>query len=823
VIVALVLACREEPLAVDPDETVGLRFTLAQSTATAGESVAFSLRLERADGSELPVESGALITSDLEIPIAFDDLALTPTLAGMHGLIAAVDGFTDTAYLDVDAGPAARLDLWLAAAQADAGEPVAWTATAADEFGNTIPADRVAVATDSADLYLVPPSVVGSVPGTYVVTATADALSDAEQLRIVPGEPVSLDLAVSDESLELYQTTTASARLVDAYGNVVDADWELSVEGEGEAVIAGRDITFWSEGWWYVYGRYADLVDVVGPLLVDSSGPDLDVYEPDHGEWVDGDAGTVTGRVSDAWSGVYSLTVNGDAVSFSDDGTFATDVTYPFGTSLVEVLATDGDGNATTDTRAVLAGSFVEYGQPDADGLAARINEPGFDVLETIGEDLISGTDISSLIPNPAADQSSESCIDLIFDEVCITWYSVTLYVTNPTIGGTNLEIDPTSGGYLDTTFQVLSPSIDWSADGTVLGIGYSGEGSIYADDITARMELTPYVTDGVLGVTVGTVDVTSSNFTFDWDSWLYDVMSFFGLDLSGLVQSYMEDALESAIADEVPSALADAVGDLEIAQSLDVSGVSLYFVAEPSSATVDDLGMTVGLATTLTTDTWNHTETGLGSLYADYTLPTYSTGTPGMELSVSADFLNQATYAIWGAGILDMEMSGEDLGLDLGEFGSLLGFTSLAITTEALLPPVVVPGEADAMLEFQLGDLLLTLYDAEIAEENVRMQVYVSVFGDMDLDVADGLLSPTLGDLTMTFDVVVPESNTQASRDTEDLLAAIVPMLLPSLTDALGTIPIPDLEGFEFTISSVHADGAENGYITIDGDLAVP
>ena len=154
------------------------------------------------------------------------------------------------------------------------------------------------------------------------------------------------------------------------------------------------------------------------------------------------------------------------------------------------------------------------------------------------------------------------------FGTYCVTWYSVNLYITNPTISGTTLDLDPKGSGYLEATFSVGNPSLDWSASGTVVGISYSGSGDVTADDISIWMELNLYVDNNVIYAEVNDLDVSSTNFSFDVDSWLYDVLNF-GVDFDGLVQGYMEDALEDAIVDEVPALVEDPFQDLELSTQL--------------------------------------------------------------------------------------------------------------------------------------------------------------------------------------------------------------------------------------------------------------
>jgi hypothetical protein len=252
------------------------------------------------------------------------------------------------------------------------------------------------------------------------------------------------------------------------------------------------------------------------------------------------------------------------------------------------------------------------------------------------------------------------------------------------------------------------------------------------------------------------------------------------------------------------------------------MSGIVFDFVAEPSSVSVDDLGMTLGLATYMTTRTWTHFESGLGSLAGYYSEPAYTSDPPSMAVSLSLDFFNQVFYAAWGAGLLDQSLTADALGISMESFGTFLGMTDLSITTSALLPPVVIPGTDDALMELQVGDLELTLYDGPVDPANVTLQVYVSLLAGFDVTVTDSLLSPSLGDVTVYFDVTVPAANTSYAADTEDLLDALIPLLLPAITGTLGEIPLPALDGFSLTLSDLRGDGAENGYLTLDGVLAI-
>ena len=75
----------------------------------------------------------------------------------------------------------------------------------------------------------------------------------------------------------------------------------------------------------------------------------------------------------DDWSGITDLDVNGTSVSVGADGSFSTVEDYEFGTNVIETSAIDGDDNISIDTRAVLAGSFIEYAEYAGSGIVARL------------------------------------------------------------------------------------------------------------------------------------------------------------------------------------------------------------------------------------------------------------------------------------------------------------------------------------------------------------------------------------------------------------------------------------------------------------------
>jgi len=339
-------------------------------------------------------------------------------------------------------------------------------------------------------------------------------------------------------------------------------------------------------------------------------------------------------------------------------------------------------------------------------------------------------------------------------------------------------------------------------------------------------MYLDPYVDGGQLYMDVTSVTASATNFDFDIDGWLWEVLDYFGMVswVDSLVQGYLEDAIEDAVYDAVPDLLADALQGLEISTEMESGDRTFFIDAIPEDAEVDGTGMTVFFESTVTVDSWESVYTGLGSLFYGYSEPAWATSMGGTVMGISLDFLNQVLYAFWGGGLLDYELSGDELGLDVEDLAVFLpsiSSGSLSLVVEPLLPPVVVPGTGAAMMDLQIGDMLLTIYDGEPSTGTVFMEVYVSTVVGLDF-VADGdteLVAET-SDEVVYFDVIYPESGTQAASDTEALLELLVPILLPDLAETVGSIPLPELEGLTLTGISLDMEGAEDGVLIVGGDL---
>jgi hypothetical protein len=723
------------------------------------------------------------------------------------------------------------LDFRLESSSIVAGDSVDYTAELVSAAGARLPVP-VALASDiELSLRYSATDITPALAGTHLLTATAayegEEFSGTQSLTVTGGEPVSIEITLADETPDVDQRVAVTAVIRDATGFEVDAPWTLTVEAEpgsdaSSVTIDGHAMIFGAEGWFRAIGTVDQngVRGEYGPFVVDSFPPIISLTHPPRGLMTNATNDSVTGTVVDSFTDIAEVAVNGVDVSLGSGGSFSQAITYGLGFNLVETVASDVGGSTATDRRAVLSGQFQPRGSSIAEGIMARVNQSTLDAVEDWGEDLVESYDIGSLVPDPAYSNSSESCAL----GVCWTNYELVLHIDSVTMGHTDLEIVPHDGGYLTIQARIHDIAVDWRATGAVLGIGYSASGTITADSVTISARLTPSVSGGRIHVDVSEVTVTSENFVFDWDSWIYDVATFFGLDASGMVQGYIEDAIRGAVVDMVPTLLEDTLADLTLGTTFELFGNSYALAADPYDVDVDSAGITLALSTRVDPVEWRISRETLGSLYRDFAPPTYP-ATPGLLASFSLDFINQALHAFWGGGLLTQQLDVEALGFDPGMLSLIM--PSLAdtqiIVIDAYLPPVAMPGTGDHLADLHLGDLEIIMYSGDPSDpSNLLLHLFIGLDAALDLAVSpDMTLAPTLSDIVAWVDVTEPILPNNFEVDTELLLQTMVPVLSGQINAALGEIPIPEIAGFGLADPTIEIATDDGGFISVAGELS--
>ena len=848
-----------EPVAlghVGPWSAADYELTVSASTnaAQTGEEVTFVTLLLDPDGTDITTAYD--IRTEVSPPlgvVAEGDGVYIFTALDTFTYFAAVDVLGSTlvasASVVVSAGPPAGIHVVAEPPIVTAGDPVSLTAQVEDAYGNPTTGDVSWDVTPSA--VLGDNEVTATVAGTYTVTGTLDANGayDDDHFLVEAGAPVSLDISLSSYDVEKGDGVIVETLVLDEYGNPSDEIVDLWVEPSTGTEAWVGFVRFHEEGIFQVHGGVPawGLSDDDGPVLVDSSGPQIRVTTPQRGAEIPSALGPtvlVSGSVTDPWTGVYTVTVNGDPASLLPGGLFEYDMTPEQGLNAIEVVATDGDGNISDHYQTYLWGEFNPVGDVQEDGILARLNEGAINVLEQLIEDTVeSGALSSGLVGNVYA--SPSYCLDLWVVELCGQFL---LDVVAVDIGDLEMDLDPngpTGGfpnGYLAFAMDLLGSGSDpgiavtlepqgvFSACVVILGC-YST--TVSFDAVVGAEEIN---LDSDVGLSVNAsneIQVSLANTDASVQDMFVD-MSDAGLigDIIGSVSTFLLQLFEPIfnailpplIEGVLPGVIEDAMADLEISQVIDLMGAPLEIAALPQQIDIDDDGMTIALESSAVAEPSATAPATIGSWRrSDYNLPVYG-ATPDFSISISDNFTNQLMHAVWQAGVIDFSMDSAELGLDLSSIGDFVPLTTIEFETLPLLPPVVGPGPT-GLLELGLGDMLVNVYGDPGGNYGLMMQLAVSLTAEAELEMVDGQINFNMSDPAIVMDFVTSDWVDLDGEVAEALMDAVVELIVPQVTealDAIGGIPMPEFAGFSLDSASMYREVDPIYYITAEGGFSL-
>lgn len=647
-------------------------------------------------------------------------------------------------------------------------------------------------------------AAAATVSGSQVQTST--------ELTVRPGPPesVTLNLETRGGSFEVGDAVGAEVTIRDAYGNETRDPWTLTVEG-GTAEVSGANITFLSDGLYTVTANVTDtaLSDSEGPLLVDSSGPVFTMRFPQHVDMATGGFERVRGNVVDPWSGVLYATLNGDQLSLDEVGDFQSYHAWDFGLNFLTLQALDYDGNQTELIHTVLSGDLLPPEVVVSEGLLVHLGagEGGLDEVVAGLDSEIDDIDISGTLP------------------IEMTGSKYDLAITDVDYRFRGIEIEPIEGALLATTsLEYIEVDIEGKVK-AVVWLDVTGDVDIESMDVA--IDLVPVVySGGHLTVTVGSTSVEVRGLEMNFDSSLFSIMESIGVDT--ILEDYITNMLEEQIAVSVQTVvrqqLQEALRSIELDQTVNVMDRSYQLSGEFSRAEVDEGGITVAMDVTVTPEedvAELAASSGLqGSLYAGYAAPDLSR-LGGIAAGINLDLLNRMVYLVWAEGVLEQTITGEELGLSADTLKFVFpDAESVTFGTEALLPPVILPGDAMIPMAAQIGALRLVAVDQDDA---VLLDITVgAVFDvDMDVDATGRTLTPSLA-LSGNAWVEVTEVAQQSTDivNYEALIELLLPQVMDSLATSLQAVTLPAVEGSTLTISRIQPYGEGGGYLTAVGTM---
>jgi len=195
-------------------------------TMLKGQSVQLGAAVRDAKGVVIPNQAVSWSSGSTAIAPVTSAGMLSGVTVGTTTITASADGLTTSAPVSVTSVPAASLSISPTTASVVVGNTAQLTATVRDSTGAVL-ADRAVNWSSSAAAVATVSStglVAGVAAGSATISALVDGLSSTVAVTVTtpPPAPVaSVSVSLVDPTLNIGQTTQATATLVDAAGNVL--------------------------------------------------------------------------------------------------------------------------------------------------------------------------------------------------------------------------------------------------------------------------------------------------------------------------------------------------------------------------------------------------------------------------------------------------------------------------------------------------------------------------------------------------------------------------------------------------------------------------
>jgi len=781
------------------------------STVEAGSP--FAVGVTWTDGGGDPVDGGVSVSVSPQEGAAVDGLTVTLTLAGDYTVTATGGGASDAFSLGVVAAEADAVALLLDAAEVSAGTVAAPSWSVSDAWGNPVEAG-VELTASPEGITVVGDTLETGAAGVYIITAVVEgtAVFDNETLEVTPGAPESLSISVDAVEAEVGETLALEVSAEDAYGNLLgveDVTWTAS-PAEG-ARFDERGVTFDADGVYTLTATTGGLSDSAGPVTVDSNGPLISVESPARAAYIEDDQVTVTGVVSDGATGVSSLTVNGASVSVGSDGGFSTVVSLDEGVNVLELAASDADGNTSDVLLGVLAGTFVEDGAIIDELIELRVADSA---LAQLGELVTDGVSLDGLedavaAGNPIWEESYDDCgsrdtfISADFESLAAGDVSADLNAISDKLRVTTTLADVVIG---------VGGEYDYCASGP-----YSIDATVTVDAVVVTTTL--YLRadgGGVVTATVNSSTVETSGYDSDFedDALLSSLVSLAGVDLDAVVLEAVEAASLDAVEGALPEAVGDGMSAFELSQVVDLGGAEMGLDAWIRDITLDADGMSLGLEGTIDASSATGAPATPGSLLVAGDRPDLTGTSADLTFGLSLTTFDRMMHAAWQGGAFEQTITHEDMGLDSSLVGLIFaGATTLELRISGGMAPVMSEGTGSEMYDFDMGELEVEAYGEVDGTESHLATLAAHATGTVQLRLngaGDIVMTTTLNETR--FDVV-PEGpgGVAEAEGLEGLLgtfgATLTTGIVPSISLALP--PVAGLELDPYAVEVVGDDWA--------------
>lgn len=526
-----------------------------------------------------------------------------------------------------------------------------------------------------------------------------------------------------------------------------------------------------------------------GQLAIDPNAPRVAITSPALGT-IAGDVKTVevTGTATDD-GGIATVTVNGTPATVTN-GTFTATVPVWPGTNLLEVVATDTDGNTGKSTRAVSAGEVHAFTDVIPDAIMASISAQTFDAVSQGATQYVRAADLTAMIAphNPVIVVGGT-------DPDCLYAHGA---ITGMTLGqATTISLAPMAGGlYLDATldaplvkmhFDYAAACVDGSRDVT------AGAAKIHVAGLIA----VGVDGDGKLTTAIQNPDVTITSLDLELGGLPGDVVDLIHLDtaLGPIIGWATERFVAPMIAQTIQGAASSTTSVL--GQTVDIN-------LTPSRLDFDVDGAVISMNSQLRAEGDSLLQ---GYVYTDNLVPHRTTTDQGFEIAVADDAANELLASLWSAKAFEQKLA-----LNTGDYGDV-GKLYDSVELSVAVPPFLTAGSDGLVLT--IGDLGITFKNGNQVATKVMVNAKVALTAKSG---ADGKLRLDAGQPTVDVDLLddgVEGANDLSQPAFEQVVSFALSRAVSFGSGAVGAIPLPSAGGVGVTNLAVKTT---SGYLLVDG-----
>jgi hypothetical protein len=520
------------------------------------------------------------------------------------------------------------------------------------------------------------------------------------------------------------------------------------------------------------------------------------------------------------------VTLNGNPIAVGAGGKFSAPLTLVPGVNIISVEATNNQNTQNKETLSVLYGSqFQPVGTPVTDAMDIRLNKGSFDTVSTIAASLMTPAQLQAqvLAMNPVVSGS-----------VPLIGIGYTVDVNTISFNQPQIVLAPQPGD-LQVTVVIPNLSLNLTAKCSFISESFT----ISADSATLTASIAVNIAGGKITTSVVNDSVSFQNFNFQ-------IQGFFGF-LSGLASGLVQNMLTSQITNMVKTVLPTQInnmlaGAMAKPLQMNVMGVTTDISVVPLSIAFDGAGATlvVNSDISMTPVAGFTPPQAPGSLVTNGGMPNNVGPTPGFQASFNEDFLNRAAFAVWQSGLADITIDNTSasffqlpsfIPLDMGLLqlflpelvGKAPATDTIAIKISPQLPPVFLVHAAPGIIDTQLGDFEIQIWDTTPAtptlvlalslQANVGATPAMAANGNLVLQVAP---NPTI-DASLAASPLAPTVNTIGI---DNLVGFIGPALIQIGSQLWSGYPLPVYQGVSVANLTFNQDGAQGTFLTISGDL---